>query len=106
MEITLLIVEKSWNCDFEFLWEPCAYFKAYLSLLHCVLFFFEDRLYDELTECLNTSVTNCPEDIMMNYISQSEAIFSGTNVICYVMPTVTVSFLYQLKSLEYTFFQC
>ena len=23
MEITLLIMEKSWNCVFEFLWEPC-----------------------------------------------------------------------------------
>ena len=22
MEITLLIMEKSWNCVFEFLWEP------------------------------------------------------------------------------------
>ena len=24
MEITLLIMEKSWNCVFEFLWEPCS----------------------------------------------------------------------------------
>ena len=24
MKITLLIMEKSWNCDFEFLWEPCT----------------------------------------------------------------------------------
>ena len=24
MEITFLIVEKSWNCVFEFLWEPCV----------------------------------------------------------------------------------
>ena len=23
MEITLLIMEKSWNCVFKFLWEPC-----------------------------------------------------------------------------------
>ena len=23
MEISLLIMEKSWNCVFEFLWEPC-----------------------------------------------------------------------------------
>ena len=23
MEITWLIMEKSWNCVFEFLWEPC-----------------------------------------------------------------------------------
>ena len=26
MEITLLIMEKSWNCVFEFLWEPCLGF--------------------------------------------------------------------------------
>ena len=23
MKITLLLMEKSWNCVFEFLWEPC-----------------------------------------------------------------------------------
>ena len=23
MEISLLVMEKSWNLDFEFLWEPC-----------------------------------------------------------------------------------
>ena len=23
MKITLLIMKKSWNCVFEFLWEPC-----------------------------------------------------------------------------------
>ena len=26
MEITLLIMEKLWNCVFEFLWEPCLGF--------------------------------------------------------------------------------
>ena len=25
MGITLLIMEKSWNCVFEFLWESCVY---------------------------------------------------------------------------------
>ena len=27
MEITLLIMEKSWNFVFEFLWEPCRKFS-------------------------------------------------------------------------------
>ena len=29
-EITLLIMEKSWNCDFEFLWEPCYIWHSLL----------------------------------------------------------------------------
>ena len=29
MEITLLIMEKSWNCVFEFLWEPCQIVVLY-----------------------------------------------------------------------------
>ena len=27
MEITLLIMEKSWNCVFEFLWEACHWWS-------------------------------------------------------------------------------
>ena len=45
MEITLLIMEnhgKSWNCVFEFLWEPCiknAFFCQYLAdiLFQCIV---------------------------------------------------------------------
>ena len=29
MEISLLIMEKSWNFDFEFLWEPCIMTALY-----------------------------------------------------------------------------
>ena len=29
MEITLLIIEKSWNCVFEFLWESCIIYYCY-----------------------------------------------------------------------------
>ena len=32
MEITLLIMEKSWNRVFEFLWEPCTSFKTLLDV--------------------------------------------------------------------------
>ena len=30
MEITLLIMEKSWDCVFEFLWKPCT-LKPHIS---------------------------------------------------------------------------
>ena len=32
MEITLLFMEKSWNCVFEFLWEPCLRVKIFQHL--------------------------------------------------------------------------
>ena len=37
IEISSLIMEKSWNCVFEFLWEPCVclhndLFKIYMKL--------------------------------------------------------------------------
>ena len=35
MEITLLIMEKSWNCVFEFLWGPCALFLILIFNLFC-----------------------------------------------------------------------
>ena len=28
MKISLLIMEKSWNFDFEFLWESCSFFQV------------------------------------------------------------------------------
>ena len=33
MEITLLIMEKSWNLVFEFLWEPWAESKCVISVV-------------------------------------------------------------------------
>ena len=32
MEITLLVMEKSWNCVFIFLWEPCVNKREKLCL--------------------------------------------------------------------------
>ena len=32
MEITLLIMEKSWNCVFEFLWEPWLQYSLAVSV--------------------------------------------------------------------------
>ena len=33
MEITSLIMEKSWNCVFEFLWEPCLGVSLHISFI-------------------------------------------------------------------------
>ena len=30
IEITWLIMEKSWDCAFKFLWEPCVHIEASL----------------------------------------------------------------------------
>ena len=38
IEITLLIMEKSWNCVFEFLWEPCNICAQAPISVHKVLY--------------------------------------------------------------------
>lgn len=49
------------------------------------------KLYDEVQDCLNRSVINCPVDVMAEYFAQAELIFVGTGVICYIMPELTVN---------------
>ena len=50
------------------------------------------RLYDELAVCLNSSVRSCSDNVVTEYFQQAELLFANTGVVCYVMPTLEVTF--------------
>ena len=88
MEITLLIMGKSWNCVFEFLWEP------WLNLVLSLMFIFTGYLSEKKKVTLGTqptvlktfrslSTTNvfaCSDRPTVIYSSNHKLVFSNVNL--------------------------
>ena len=61
MEMAFLIMEKSWNCVFEFLWEPCQDFatsECYIVVSFLTFLLLFKKLLYLINKCLLILILN------------------------------------------------